>query len=104
MSDANDNLDSLESDIIQLQQDVTGLSGVIADVDQLQLDVGSLQTAQTNTQSEVTQIKTDVTAVTIPTMSQGAVSAPPTSAEFNNLVSDVAALRTALLSMKTAIL
>ena len=75
-----------------------------ADVDQLQLDVGNLQTAQANTQSEVTQIKTDVTAVEIPTMSQGNVAAPPTAAQFNNLVSDVAALRTALLSMKTAIL
>ena len=104
LSDANDNLDSLESDIIQLKQDVTGLSDATADVHQLQLDVGNLQTAQANTQSEVTQIKTDVTAVAIPAMSQGAVAAPPTAAQFNNLVSDVAALRTALLSMKTAIL
>ena len=104
LSDANANLDNLELDIIQLQNNVNGLSGVTADVDQLQLDVGNLQTAQASTQNEVTEIKTDVTAVAIPTMSQGAVASPPTAAQFNNLVSDVAALHTALLSMKTAIL
>ena len=41
LSDANANLDNLELDIIQLQSDVNGLSGVTADVDQLQIEFGS---------------------------------------------------------------
>ena len=104
LSDANEDLETLQLEIGNLQTEVNGLAGVTAEVDQLQLDVGTLQTGQTNLTNTVNGIQSDVTAVPIPTMSQGAVSAPPTAAEFNNLVSDVAALRTALLSMKTAIM
>lgn len=104
LSDANEDLETLQLEIGNLQTEVNGLAGVTAEVDQLQLDVGTLQTGQTNLTNTVNGIQSDVTAVPIPTMSQGTVAAPPTAAEFNNLVSDVAALRTALLSMKTAIM
>lgn len=104
LSDANKDLETLQLEIGNLQTEVNGLAGVTAEVDQLQLDVGTLQTGQTNLTNTVNGIQSDVTAVPIPAMSQGTVSAPPTAAEFNNLVSDVAALRTALLSIKTAIL
>lgn len=90
LDDANNDLSGLEQDIIDLQIDI----GSLADLpDEVALVKGS-----------VNSIKTDVTAVVIPNMSQGAVAAAPTAAQFNALVDDVASLRQALASMKAAII
>lgn len=104
IADANQDLDNLQLEIGDLQTEVNGLAGVTAEVDQLQIDVGTLQTGQANLSNDVNGIKTDVNAVSIPTMSQGSVAEAPTAAQFNALVSDVAALRQALASIKTAII
>ena len=101
----------LNSDIASIQNAISNLATLESDVDTLQTNVStlqtnvsSLQTGQSNLSNEVSAIKSDVTLVNIPTMQQGNVSAAPTAAEFNTLVADVAALRTALSSLKTAIM
>lgn len=111
LGDANADLTQLNSDIASIQIAISNLATLESDVDTLQTNVStlqtnvsSLQTGQSNLSNEVSTIKSDVTLVNIPTMQQGNVSAPPTAAEFNTLVADVAALRTALSSLKNAIL
>lgn len=111
LGDANADLAQLNSDIASIQIAISNLATLESDVDTLQTNVStlqtnvsSLQTGQSNLSNEVSAIKSDVTLVNIPTMQQGNVSAAPTAAEFNTLVADVAALRTALSSLKTAIM
>jgi len=98
------NVTALQSDIAAIQTDLstaqTTLSQLDADIAALQTNVGGLATLSDN----FDQIQTDVTAVSIPGATQGAVAAPPTAAEFNQLLSDVNALRTALTNMKNAII
>ena len=111
LGDANADLAQLNSDIASIQIAISNLATLESDVDTLQTNVStlqtnvsSLQTGQSNLSNEVSEIKSDVTLVNIPTMQQGNVSAAPTAAEFNTLVADVTALRTALSSLKTAIM
>lgn len=95
---------TLQGDIATIQTDLstaqTTLSQLDADIAALQTDVGGFATLSDN----FDQIQTDVTAVSIPGATQGAVAAPPTAAEFNQLLSDVNALRTALTDLKNAII
>lgn len=90
LASATIDLAALEQSIVDIQTDIGGLSGLPATVAALQLNVNT--------------IKSDVTAVVIPVMSQGAVSGAPTQSEFNNLVGDVAALRAAIANIRTAIM
>ena len=98
------NVTSLQSDIAAIQTDLstaqTTLAQLDADIAALQTDVGGLATLSDN----FDQIQTGVTAVSISGATQGTVAAPPTAAEFNQLLSDVNALRTALTNMKNAII
>ena len=94
---------TLQGDIATIQTDLgtaqATLAQLDADITALQTDVGGLATLSDN----FDQIQTDVTAVSIPGATQGAVAVPPTAAEFNQLLSDVNALRTALTDLKNAI-
>lgn len=98
------NVTSLQSDIAAIQTDLstaqTTLAQLDADIAALQTDVGGLATLSDN----FDQIQMDVTAVSIPGATQVTVAAPPTAAEFNQLLSDVNALRTALTNLKNAII
>ena len=98
------NVTSLQSDIAAIQTDLstaqTTLSQLDADISALQTDVGGLATLSNN----FDQIQMDVTAVSIPVATQVTIAAPPTAAEFNQLLSDVNALRTALTNLKNAII
>lgn len=95
---------TLQGDIASIQIDLstaqTTLSQLDADISALQTDVGGLATLSNN----FDQIQMDVTAVSIPGATQVTVAAPPTAAEFNQLLSDVNALRTALTNLKNAII
>ena len=95
---------TLQGDISAIQTDLstaqTTLTQLDADIAALQTDVGGLATLSNN----FDQIQTDVTAVSIPGATQGTVAAPPTAAEFNQLLSNVNALRTALTDLKNAII
>ncbi len=95
---------ALQGDIASIQTDLstaqTTLTQLDADIAALQTDVGGLATLSGN----FDQIQTDVTAVSIPGATQGTVAAAPTAAEFNQLLSDVNALRTALTNLKNAII
>ena len=97
-------LGDANADLAQLNSDIASIQIAISNLATLQTNVSSLQTGQSNLSNEVSAIKSDVTLVNIPTMQQGNVSAAPTAAEFNTLVADVAALRTALSNLKTAIM
>ena len=97
-------LGDANADLAQLNSDIASIQIAISNLATLQTNVSSLQTGQSNLSNEVGTIKSDVTLVNIPTMQQGNVSAAPTAAEFNTLVADVAALRTALSNLKTAIM
>ena len=94
----------LQGDIATIQTDLstaqTTLTQLDADIAALQTDVGGLATLSNN----FDQIQMDVTAVSIPGATQVTVAAPPTAAEFNQLLSDVNALRTALTNLKNAII
>lgn len=90
LASATIDLAALEQSIVDIQTGIGGLSGLPATVTALQLNVNT--------------IKSDVTAVVIPVMNQGAVSGAPTQSEFNNLVGDVAALRAAIANIRTAIM
>ena len=90
LASATIDLAALEQSIVDIQTNIGGLSGLPATVTALQLNVNT--------------IKSDVTAVVIPVMSQGAVSGAPTQSEFNSLVGDVAALRAAIANIRTAIM
>lgn len=98
------NVTTLQGEIATVQTDLstaqTTLTQLDADIAALQTDVGGLATLSDN----FDQMQTDVTAVTIPGATQGNVAAPPTAAEFNQLLSDVNALRTALTNLKNAII
>ena len=95
---------TIQGDIASIQTDLstaqTTLTQLDADIAALQTDVGGLATLSGN----FDQIQTDVTAVSIPGATQGTVAAAPTAAEFNQLLSDVNALRTALTNLKNAII
>ena len=95
---------TLQTDISTIQTDLstaqTTLTQLDADIATLQSDVGGLATLSTR----FDQMQTDVTAVSISGATQGTVAAPPTAAEFNQLLSNVNALRTALTDLKNAII
>lgn len=111
-------LDTLESSVTFLQNDVnavqtdistiqtdlstaqTTLTQLDADIATLQSDVGGLATLSTR----FDQMQTDVTGVSIPSPAQGTIAAAPTAAQFNGLVSDIAALTNAVTSLKNAII
>ena len=111
-------LDTLESSVTFLQNDVTTLQTDIstiqtdlstaqttltqldADIATLQSDVGGLATLSTR----FDQMQTDVTGVSIPSPAQGTIAAAPTAAQFNGLVSDIAALTNAVTALKNAII
>lgn len=98
------NVTTLQGEIATVQTDLntaqTTLTQLDADIAALQTDVGGLATLSDN----FDQIQMDVTAVSIPGATQVTVAAPPTAAEFNQLLSDVNALRTALTDLKNAII
>lgn len=98
------NVTTLQGEIATVQTDLntaqTTLTQLDADIAALQTDVGGLATLSDN----FDQIQMDVTAVSIPGATQVTVAAPPTAAEFNQLLSDVNALRTALTNLKNAII
>lgn len=89
LGNASSDLQTLENDILSLQNDVNDLASLDARVDDLETDLDGVHTA--------------VSAVVIPDMTQGNVTAAPTDANFNALVADVAALRQSVVNLKTAI-
>lgn len=118
-------LDTLESSVTFLQNDV---NAVQTDVTTLQTDISTIQTGLSTAQTTLTQLdadiatlqsdvgglatlstrfdqmQTDVTGVSIPSPAQGTIAAAPTAAQFNGLVSDIAALTNAVTALKNAII
>lgn len=107
----------LQNDVDGVQQDVTDLQGNVANIQQeladAQLDLGAINQQITDIQQDLNglsdvknrldTLQADVGAVNVPTMTQGAVSAPPTAAQFNALVTDVGNLHQALVNLIAAI-
>lgn len=95
---------ALQGDIATIQTDLstaqTTLTQLYADIATLQADVGGLATLSTR----FDQMQTDVTGVSIPSPAQGTIAAAPTAAQFNGLVSDIAALTNAVTALKNAII
>ena len=95
---------TIQGDIASIQTDLstaqTTLSQLDADITALQTDVGGLATLSTR----FDQMQTDVTGVSIPSPAQGTIAAAPTAAQFNGLVSDIAALTNAVTALKNAII
>lgn len=122
IGNAEQNLQILEDDLAALQLEVNALDGRIqslqtqADGIEQQLieaqnqittvtgDLSSLQTTVNSVRDTLNGIRSRVSAVNIPGLSSGEVAAPPTAAEYNALRSDVAALRQAMVELKTAII
>lgn len=82
LSDAQLDLDTINQQIADIQLDLSGLSDVKNRLDTLQADVGT---------------------VSVPALTSAPVSAPPTAAQFNAVVTDLGNLRQALLDLISAI-
>lgn len=122
IGNAEQNLQILEDELAALQLEVTALDGRIqtlqtqADGIELQLtdaqgqitavtgDLTSLQTTVNGVRDMLNGIRTRVGAVDIPSLTSSAVAAPPTAGDYNALRNDVAAMRQALLDLKSAII
>lgn len=107
-----------------LQADVDGLQGT---VNNLQIDIGNVQNSLNDAQTELgnindqiaeiqldlsglgtltdrlNQLQADVGNVSIPAATASSASAPPTAAQYNALLTDVNALRQALIDLKNGI-
>ena len=104
-------VDSAQADITSLQSNIstiqTDLSNATASLTQLNNDIAAIQTeinGLAGLEARLDTLQSDVSAVAIPAATATAVSAAPTAAQYNVLLDDVNALRTALTDLKNAIL
>ena len=95
-------------DAISTAQDsLTALATAIADVEtsisDAQAAIETLDSSGATIAATVDDIQDAAAAVSIPGMASTPVAAAPTQAEHNSLIDDVAAIRTALISLKAAV-
>lgn len=79
-------MDAVENRASTLETDLSALSGTVDGIG-----------------DDLAGIKAAVGAVTIPPLTASTVAAPPTAAEYNALLADVTAMRTALVNIQSAI-
>jgi chromosome segregation ATPase len=107
-------LDDTKADLEQTEQALVAaqatlstlqqtLTSVQSSIEQAQQSIEALDQSSAAVASELAALRAAATGVTVPDVSAVAVSAPPTAAEYNALLGDLIAMRTALLSLKAAI-
>lgn len=69
----------------------------------LEADLSALTLTVDGIGTELTALKSNVAGVIIPALTATVVAAPPTAAEYNALLADVTAVRTALVNIQAAI-
>lgn len=91
---------ALQSDVATAQSDLVTLQGGIDDIgDQLSTISADLSLATDG----LANLKTNVASVAIPTVGTTHVTAAPTQDDFNDMMDDLAAIRTALANLRGAI-
>lgn len=112
------NVGFLQADVDAAQADITGLQNNIssiqsdistanANLTQLNSDIATIQTeidGLVGLETRFNTMQSDVNAVSIPAATATSISTTPTAAQYNALLDDVNALRTALTNLKNAIL
>lgn len=96
-------VEALAESLSDAEDAILALGDIAGEVDALNLTVGSLIPTVAGLGTAIDDIKTNAAAVTIPSATATTVAAPPTAAEHNALLDDVAGLRLALSSLKAAI-
>lgn len=118
LSTLQTNVGFLQSDVDTAQADITGLQGSIstiqtdisnanASLSQINSDIATIQTeigGLAGLETRFNTLQSDVNAVSIPNATATTIAATPTEAQYNALLADVNALRTALTNLKNAIL
>jgi len=95
--------DALEAAQGQLSTLQDTLASVQSSIDSAQAAIDALGASGATVAEILNNLKTAAGAVTVPDMSSDTISAAPTQTDYNLLFDDVVALRTALISLRSAV-
>lgn len=107
VTEAKDDLELLSSGLSDVQSGLTGAQGILIqlqnDLDAAQEQIDAIAEGSSTAQQDINQLKAQASAVSTPAPSQADVTAPPTAADFNQAMTDMRAIASALTALKTAI-